>query len=307
MLSSDRSERLARARASLEGLSVGDALGGFFEGATRLPRAIATRTPLSAPWHYTDDTQMALSIVAVLRRANGIDQDQLAQSFAEHYERARGYGPATRTILARIRRGADWRAEAKGIFDGQGSFGNGAGVRVAPLGAYFADNLDAVVEHARRAAEMTHAHPEGIAGSIAVAVAAAWAWHLRGGVPSRQEFFDRILPLTLMVRWHLAFVWLAIWRQRSRSRLPWHRLETGGRSRLRTRYRLRFGVPRSASTTLRKHSGSRPAASAMLTRPARSSVGLWHRILARSAYLRYGLHVASRCRNGLVKKLERRV
>jgi ADP-ribosylglycohydrolase len=68
-------------------------------------------------------------------------------------------------------------------------------MRAAPLGAYFADDLDAVVEHARRAAEVTHAHPEGIAGSIAVAAAAAWAWRLRSGVPNRQEFFDRILML----------------------------------------------------------------------------------------------------------------
>jgi ADP-ribosylglycohydrolase len=179
----------------LEGLSVGDAFGGFFEGATRLPHAVATRTPLSGPWHYTDDTQMALSIVAVLRSANRIDQDRLAQSFVERYDRARGYGPATRTVLARIKRGGDWRNEANRIFNGQGSFGNGAATRVAPLGAYFADDLDAVVKHARLASEVSHAHPEAIAGSMAVATAAAWAWRLRGSKPSQQEFFDRILPL----------------------------------------------------------------------------------------------------------------
>jgi ADP-ribosylglycohydrolase len=188
--------RLARARISLEGLSVADALGGFFEGATRLPHAVATRTPPSAPWHYTDDTQMALSIVAILRQLGAIDQEELAQSFADHYERSRGYGPATRTLLARIQRGLSWHEESRGIFKGQGSYGNGAAMRVAPLGAFFADDLETLVEHARRSAVVTHSHPEGIAGAIAVAAAAAWAWRMRGAnPPAQQQFFDCILPL----------------------------------------------------------------------------------------------------------------
>jgi ADP-ribosylglycohydrolase len=188
--------RLVRACISLEGLSVGDALGGFFEGATRLPHAVAARTPPSAPWHYTDDTQMALSVVATLQRFGEIEQDALARSFAEHYERSRGYGPATRALLARIQRGANWRDESRNIFKGQGSYGNGAAMRVAPLGAFFADDLEALVEHARRSAEITHAHPEGIAGAIAVAAAAAWAWRMRGArPPTQQDFFEHILPL----------------------------------------------------------------------------------------------------------------
>ncbi len=69
-------------------------------------------------------------------------------------------------------------------------------MRVAPLGAYFADSLETVVEQAQRSAEVTHAHPEGIAGAIAVAVAAAWAWRLRDRStrPQRSEFLDLILP-----------------------------------------------------------------------------------------------------------------
>jgi ADP-ribosylglycohydrolase len=196
MSEATHNQRLSRARIALEGLSVGDALGGFFEGSTRLPHAVATRTPPSAPWHYTDDTQMALSIMAILRQFGAIDQDELARSFAEHYERSRGYGPATRTLLARIQRGANWREETRTIFKGQGSFGNGAAMRVAPLGAFFADDLDALVEQARRSAEITHSHPEGIAGAIAVAAAAAWAWRMRGAdLPTQQQFFDSILPL----------------------------------------------------------------------------------------------------------------
>lgn len=48
-------------------------------------------------------------------------------------------------------------------------------MRVAPVGAYFHDDLDRVVDEARRSAIPTHAHPEGIAGAIAVALATALA------------------------------------------------------------------------------------------------------------------------------------
>src|SRR5438046_3048036 len=55
------------------------------------------------------------------------------------------------------------------------ALGLGAAVRVAPLGAWEADYMDAVVEQAERSAVVTHAHPEAAAGAIAVAVAAALA------------------------------------------------------------------------------------------------------------------------------------
>jgi ADP-ribosylglycohydrolase len=53
-------------------------------------------------------------------------------------------------------------------------------MRVAPLGAFFADDLDVCVAQARHSAEVTHMHPEGIAGAIAVAVAAALTWRRHG-------------------------------------------------------------------------------------------------------------------------------
>jgi ADP-ribosylglycohydrolase len=46
-------------------------------------------------------------------------------------------------------------------------------MRAAPIGAYFCDDLDAVVVNATRSASPTHAHPDGVAGAVAVAVAAA--------------------------------------------------------------------------------------------------------------------------------------
>ncbi|MCA0352517.1 MAG: ADP-ribosylglycohydrolase family protein [Chloroflexi bacterium] len=187
---------LLRAQIALEGLAVGDALGGFFEFAhSTLPARVRLRQVPQGPWHWTDDTQMAASVFSILRQTATIDQDLLAQSFTLHYERSRGYGPATRAILGRIQRGRNWREEAPSLHQGQGSFGNGGAMRVAPIGAFWADNLPLVVQQAAASAEITHAHPEAQAGAIAVAIAAALAWQMRQTTqPNPTKFLQLIQP-----------------------------------------------------------------------------------------------------------------
>ena len=194
-LSANPADRLSRARESLEGLSVGDGFGEqFFHVFNALNFVVHRALPLEQ-WFFTDDTNMALSIYAILRQCEKVDQDKLAVSFGKHYHPERGYGPAMHRLLAWINNGLPWRVVSSKQFDGQGSYGNGGAMRAAPLGAYFADDLDQVVEQARLAAEITHAHPEGIAGGIAVSVAAAVAARLRGeSTPSRRDFIDLILP-----------------------------------------------------------------------------------------------------------------
>ena len=177
-----RMNAIDRAWLSLDGLSVGDAFGErFFGPSHEVLQSIARRDLPVAPWIYTDDTEMALSIVEILQEHGGIDQDLLAQRFARRMQFSRNYGKGAYTILCGIREGLDWRTLTRIGFRGQGSFGNGAAMRVAPLGAFFADQpLGLVCEQARLSAEVTHAHAEGIAGAIAVAVAAALAWQRRG-------------------------------------------------------------------------------------------------------------------------------
>lgn len=170
-----------RARLSLEGLSVGDAFGEQFFGDVEaiVPRIVERMIP-PAPWRYTDDTEMALSIVEVLEERQSIDQDDLAQLFAARMNPLRGYGKGAYEILRGVLEGRNWRSLSRAGFRGMGSFGNGAAMRVTPLGAYFANcPLSEVAEQARLSAEVTHAHPEGIAGAIAVATATALAWQQR--------------------------------------------------------------------------------------------------------------------------------
>ncbi len=192
---SSHEERLQRARLSLEGLSVGDAFGGFFEfqSPAILARHAKNRSLPPIQRHYTDDTNMALSIYENLRLYQEIKQDELAMSFALHFDKGRGYGPSVRAWVPRVLSGQAWQEAAQRSFGGTGSFGNGGAMRVAPIGAYFADNLDSVVENARRSSEITHAHPEGVAGAIAVAVGVAYAANLTGKPVTRQGFISAIL------------------------------------------------------------------------------------------------------------------
>jgi ADP-ribosylglycohydrolase len=183
---------LARAYLALDGLSVGDAFGECFFGDQELMLLrIEHRQTVKSPWSYTDDTVMAVSVYRCLEEAGQIERDRLAELFADEYLQNpwRGYGGTAHSILRAIGAGVPWKQAASEAFSGMGSMGNGGGMRVAPLGAYFADDCEQVIQQARYSAEPTHAHPEGKAGAIAIALAAAWAWNHRnscGRVDSRE-------------------------------------------------------------------------------------------------------------------------
>ncbi|GAA2366093.1 ADP-ribosylglycohydrolase family protein [Dactylosporangium salmoneum] len=180
---------------SLDGLSVGDALGAqFFVPGTKLSDLFDGTAPAGS-WPWTDDTEMATVLVAELRHPGPLDQDRLARAFAGRYDPYRGYGGGAVVILHRIRDGEPWRSVARDAFDGVGSMGNGAAMRVAPLGALHAGDSKTAALEAMRSAEVTHAHAEGILGAVAVAVAAAeagWARLVRNR-PTPAELLDAVL------------------------------------------------------------------------------------------------------------------
>lgn len=118
---------------------------------------------------------MALSVCEVLEAHGSIEADALASAFARRFARepGRGYGGGARDILTDIGLGTPWELAAGKVFNGQGSMGNGGAMRAAPVGAFFAEDVERVVTEARRSAQVTHAHEDGQAGAVAVAVAAA--------------------------------------------------------------------------------------------------------------------------------------
>lgn len=158
-----------RSRASLIGTSVGDALG---EQLYLRENAEARRLP-AGPWRWTDDTEMACSVFHVLDKHGHMDPDALAASFIAHYDVDRNYGAGVDGMMREIRRGANLRELAAQTFGGTGSWGNGGAMRIAPLGAWFTGDPAEAARQAEIACRVTHTHPEGVAGAIATAAAAA--------------------------------------------------------------------------------------------------------------------------------------
>ncbi len=197
VLSADHEARLARARLSLEGLSLGDAFGErFFVHPAAVDALIAERAlPAKAEWTWTDDTAMAISVVEELAAHGEIDRDALAARFARAYELdpRRGYGPGAHRILSAIQEGYLWDVASRSVFGGEGSMGNGSAMRSAPIGAYFSDDLACAAGMAALSADPTHAHPDGRAGAAAVAVAAGLA---ASTTLTGVEFLDAVLALT---------------------------------------------------------------------------------------------------------------
>ncbi|MDF1699120.1 MAG: ADP-ribosylglycohydrolase family protein [Saprospiraceae bacterium] len=178
----DHIQRMALAKTSLKGLSIGDAFGeSFFGDRDEVLQHIQERKLPKTSWEFTDDTVLALCIYNQLKKKKTIDQDQLAQDFATNHAKDvnRGYGATARRILREIEEGGDWRTLSTEAFDGMGSMGNGASTRTCVIGAYFHDNLHKVVKLSKKAAKITHSNPEGVAGAIAVGVATAQATQLR--------------------------------------------------------------------------------------------------------------------------------
>ena len=137
----DHDLRLQRATLASRGTFLGDCFGQmFFKPEDEAVDDIIARRLPDPPWSYTDDTVMTAGVLEVLRDRGAVGQDDLASIFAKRYlaDPRRGYGGTAQGILRRISSGEDWRVVAPSVFSGMGSHGNGAAMRAAPIGAYFA-------------------------------------------------------------------------------------------------------------------------------------------------------------------------
>jgi ADP-ribosylglycohydrolase len=172
---------------ALQGLQVGDGFGERFfrfEPVAVTLASIEARELPAGPWRWTDDTAQATVLARHLVARGGVDQDVLAAELAAEYQRdpRRGYGAGAHDLLRGILSGEDWRTLSRAAFGGTGSMGNGAAMRVAPLGAWFGGALDEAARQAVLSAEVTHPNVNGVAGAIAVAVAAS---AIEAGLPTR--------------------------------------------------------------------------------------------------------------------------
>jgi ADP-ribosylglycohydrolase len=134
------------------GSIAGDIIGSRFEHASLK----TTRFQLFHPrCRFTDDTVLTVALADSL--LHGAPYVDLLKRYYRAYPRA-GYGGS----FHQWARSDDPRP--------YNSWGNGSAMRVSPVGFAFG-TIDEVLGQAKRSAEVTHDHPEGIKGAQAIASA----------------------------------------------------------------------------------------------------------------------------------------
>jgi ADP-ribosylglycohydrolase len=134
------------------GAIAGDMIGSIYEA-----RPIKSKDfPLFGPGcRFTDDTVLTVAVAEAI--LSGTTYGECLRRFGRRHPRA-GYGASFHAWL---------QAEDPQPYN---SWGNGAAMRVSPVGFAF-DSERRVLEEAGRTAAVTHNHPEGIRGARATALA----------------------------------------------------------------------------------------------------------------------------------------
>ncbi|NIQ92955.1 MAG: hypothetical protein GWN87_01140, partial [Desulfuromonadales bacterium] len=161
-----------RCAGSMFGTAFGDALGAGVEGwsaadiAAEYGEVSDYIDSRMGAGFYTDDTQMTLAMARSLVRSGKIDGADCARSCAEAFDPERGYGRSAIEILKALGDGVDYTETGTLLFP-DGSYGNGAAMRIAPVGLYCGEVdpplLRSWVFDAVRA---THTHDEAIDGAL---------------------------------------------------------------------------------------------------------------------------------------------
>ena len=181
-------------RGSMVGSALGDAIG---EMAFRAPREAELRARVAhvEALLYTDDTAMAIGLAESITQVGGLDPQHVGDTFRANFNREpwRGYASGPPTVFSRVEtQGVSYAEAAQGLFGGQGSFGNGAAMRIAPVGLFFHDAPN-LYDDVRQSASVTHAHPVGVDGAAVLAWAVAKAVKLDPRGPfSHQDFIQEL-------------------------------------------------------------------------------------------------------------------
>ncbi len=134
------------------GAVAGDIIGSVYE---RHPIKTVEFPLFQAESRFTDDTVLSVATAFALMEKRGYAES--FRSFGRRYPDA-GYG----------------QSFLRWLFESHcrpyGSWGNGAAMRVSPLG-FALESVEEVLREAKKSAEVTHDHPEGIKGAQAAALA----------------------------------------------------------------------------------------------------------------------------------------
>lgn len=134
------------------GAIAGDIVGSVYETFRTKRKDFRLFTPVST---FTDDTVLTVAVAdAILSKG---DYGKFIKKYARRHP-LRGYGPGF--LLWMMKPG----------YKPYNSLGNGSAMRVSPVAHAFESEKE-VLQEARKTAECTHNHPEGIKGAEATALA----------------------------------------------------------------------------------------------------------------------------------------
>jgi ADP-ribosylglycohydrolase len=134
------------------GAIAGDIIGSIYEATGFKSKVFQLFDGAS---RFTDDSVLTIAVAKAI--LEGLDYRTAILALGRRYPDA-GYSGQFRAWLA---------SELPCAYQ---SYGNGAAMRVSPVGFAF-DNEQRVLSEARRTAELSHDHPEGIKGAQATALA----------------------------------------------------------------------------------------------------------------------------------------
>ena len=134
------------------GAIAGDMIGSVFEYSNFKSKDFPLFCEDST---FTDDTVLTVAVAHAIMTDG--DYASALKSFGRKYPR-RGYGGFFQEWLE--------SSESRPY----NSWGNGSAMRVSPVGFAF-DSVEEVLDEAKKSAEVTHNHPEGIEGAQATALA----------------------------------------------------------------------------------------------------------------------------------------
>lgn len=164
-------QKLSKFIGSLLGTAIGDSLGVRREGATDF-NDIVELSP-----RYTDETALMIGVAESLVEKGDFDYHHMAEQLIQNYEREpwRRYDDATPRIFRMMRNGRIWEGMLDREIYPQGSLGNGAATRLAPIGLRYHADPKSLRDVAYNAAGITHSHPLALEGAAVQACAVALA------------------------------------------------------------------------------------------------------------------------------------
>ncbi|MFW6110564.1 MAG: ADP-ribosylglycohydrolase family protein [Thermoproteota archaeon] len=177
------------------GSAIGDALGSSFEGFS--PGDLDLKDA-KFEGRWTDDTHMMIGVAESLVKNGGFDARHMLSTFIENWETNpwRGYGPGPPKVFRMVKSGIPWKEAPKRLYGGMGSFGNGAAMRVAPVGLLYYNQTENLRQIAQKSAEITHTHELGIEGAALQAYAIALAIKTKTGNINPQDFLGKLISFS---------------------------------------------------------------------------------------------------------------